>query len=122
MIYSETKLNISDNSGAKLVKCIKVLKFSKSSGAKPGSIIVASVRKIKSSKKIVKGQVCRGILVRAKKNVQRNTGISIQFGDNSIILIDPKNVPIGTRIFGPVFNEIKSGSLSKISILAKNTI
>lgn len=122
MIYSETKLNVSDNTGAKIVKCLKVLRASKSSGAKPSSIIIASVRKIKLSKKLLKGQICRGVLIRGKKNVQRATGMSIKFADNSLILIDVKNMPLGSRIFGPVYNELKLADFSKIITLSKNII
>lgn len=122
MIYSETKLNVTDNTGAKIVKCLKVLRASKSSGAKPSSIIIASVRKLKLSKKLLKGQICRGVLIRGKKNVQRSTGLSIKFADNSLILIDAKNMPLGSRIFGPVYNELKLGDFSKIISLSKNII
>jgi len=87
MIYPESKLHVGDNSGAKRVKCIKVLKNSKRSGAKPISIVIVSVRKVKRSKRLLKGNICKGILVRLKKNVQRDTGNSVKFSTNAIILV-----------------------------------
>jgi large subunit ribosomal protein L14 len=119
MIYSETKLGISDNSGAKLVKCIKVLKFAKSSGAKPASLIVVSVKKIKTNKTIIKGQICRGLLVRGKKNIQRETGLSIKFNDNSLVLVDQKSLPVASRILGPVYSELRLKDYPKVIALAK---
>ena len=79
MIYPESKLIVGDNCGAKRVKCIKILKFSKSSGAKPMSLAVVSIRKIKKSKRIVKGEICKGVLIRLRKNFQRDTGLSIRY-------------------------------------------
>ncbi len=122
MIYPETKLLVGDNSGAKRVKCIKVLKNSKSSGAKPMSIAVVSIRKVKRSKRLIKGNVCKGVLIRLKKNVQRDTGLSIKFSVNSLILIDAKNGPLGSRVFGPIFKEIRFGNFPKILSLAKTLL
>ena len=92
MIYPETKLIIGDNCGAKRVKCLKIFKFSKSSGAKPMSLAVVSVRKVKNSKRIIKGEICRGVLIRLKKMIQRDTGLSISFSDNSIILVEDSQI------------------------------
>lgn len=122
MIYPETRLTTCDNSGAKLIKCIKVLKFSKSSGAKPASLVVVSIRKIRYNKSIIKGQVCRGLLLRAKKNIQRSTGFSIKFGDNSLVLVDLKHLPIGSRIVGPIYKELRNKDYPKVLALAKTTI
>lgn len=122
MIYPESKLLVGDNCGAKRVKCIKVLKFSKSSGAKPMSLTVVSVRKVKRSKRIVKGEVCRGVLIRLKKNIQRDTGLSVKFSTNSLILIDTKNIPIGSRLFGPIFKEFRFGEYPKLLSLAKTLL
>lgn len=122
MIYPETKLGVTDNSGAKIVKCIKVIKFSKSSGAKPAGLLIASVKKIKMNKIIIKGQICRGLLVRGKKNIQRDTGLSIKFDDNSMVLVDIKNLPISSRVSGPVYNEIRLKDYPKLIALAKTII
>lgn len=119
MLYPESKINVSDNSGARIVKCIKVLKSSKRSGAKPASILVTSVRKIKFSKTILKGQIYKGILLRGRKNVQRNTGVSIKFNDNSLILVDQKILPLSTRIYGPTYKELRYKDYPKVLALAK---
>lgn len=122
MIYPESKLLVGDNSGAKRVKCIKVLKNSKSSGAKPISIAVVSVRKVKRSKRLLKGNICKGVLIRLKKNIQRDTGMSIKFSINSLILIDTKNAPLGSRVFGPIFKEIRFADFPKILSLSKTLL
>jgi|TARA_R110000744_G_scaffold269171_6_gene382562 large subunit ribosomal protein L14 len=122
MIYPESKLFVGDNSGAKRVKCIKVLKNSKSSGAKPISTAVVSVRKVKRSKRLLKGNICKGVLIRLKKNVQRDTGMSIKFSINSLILIDAKNAPLGSRVFGPIFKEIRFANFPKILSLSKTLL
>jgi large subunit ribosomal protein L14 len=122
MIYPESKLIVGDNCGAKRVKCLKILKFSKSSGAKPMSLAVVSVRKVKNSKRIVKGEICRGVLIRLKKTLQRDTGLSISFSDNSIILVDVKNIPIGSRVYGPIFKEFRFGDYPKLLSLAKTLV
>ena len=122
MIYPESKLIVGDNCGAKRVKCIKILKFSKSSGAKPMSLVVVSVRKVKKSKRIVKGEVCRGVLIRLRKSIQRDTGLSIKFSDNAIILVDAKNVPLGSRLFGPIFKEFRFSDYPKLLSLAKTLL
>lgn len=122
MIYPESKLIVGDNCGAKRVKCLKILKFSKSSGAKPMSLAVVSVRKVKNSKRIIKGEICRGVLIRLKKTLQRDTGLSISFSDNSIILVDVKNIPIGSRVYGPIFKEFRFGDYPKLLSLAKTLV
>jgi large subunit ribosomal protein L14 len=122
MIYPESKLIVGDNCGAKRVKCLKVLKFSKSAGAKPMSLVVVSVRKVKNSKRIVKGEICRGVLIRLKKTLQRDTGLSITFSDNSIILVDIKNIPVGSRVYGPIFKEFRFGDYPKLLSLAKTLV
>lgn len=122
MIYSETKLRVSDNSGAKEVKCIRSIKSSRRSGAKPGSIIIVSVRKIKNNKNLKKGQVSRGILIRAKKNIQRSNGFSIKFNDNHLVIVDRKNIPLSSRILGPIYRELRTKDYPKLLTMAKIVI
>lgn len=122
MIYPESKLLVADNSGAKRVKCIKVLKSSKRTGGKATNIAVVSIRKVKRSKRLMKGNVCKGVLVRLKKNIQRDTGMSVKFSVNSVILIDAKNVPLGSRVFGPIFKEIRFQNFPKMLSLAKTLL
>ena len=122
MIYPESKLLVGDNSGAKRVKCIKVLKSSKRAGGKPTNIAVVSIRKVKRSKRLMKGNICKGVIVRLKKNIQRDTGLSVKFSVNSVILIDAKNVPLGSRVFGPIFKEIRFQNFPKLLSLAKTLL
>lgn len=122
MIFKESKLNVSDNSGAKRVKCIQVLRASKNFGAKPGSFIVMSVRKIKKNKNIIKGQVCKGIFIRGKKNIQRFDGSNIKFSDNATILIDNKLAPIANRIIGFAYRELRYKDYPKVLSLVKSVI
>ena len=86
------------------------------------SLTVVSVRKVKRSKRIVKGEVCKGVLIRLKKKIQRDTGLAIKFSTNSLILIDSKNIPIGSRLFGPIFKEFRFGEYPKLLSLAKTLL
>ncbi len=122
MIYSETILNVTDNSGAKIAKCIKALRTGRSSAAKIASLIVVSIKKIKYNKTILKGQVCKGLLVRAKKNIQRHTGVCIKFVDNALVIVDQKNLPIASRISGPIYKELRLKDYPKVLALARTVI
>ena len=122
MIFKESKINVSDNSGAKKAKCIQVLKASKVSGAKPGDFVVMSIRKIKKNKNIIKGQVCRGVFIRGKRNVQRFDGSVIKFSDNATVLLDVKKVPIGSRIIGSAYKELRYKDYPKVLSLVKSII
>lgn len=116
-IQMETKVTITDNSGVKIGKCIFVKPFSKKSGAKIASEVKISARKLRKSKKIIKGEICRGVFVRSKKVYQRDTGFSLKCDDNAIILLDNKNVPIGTRVYGVIYKELKNRDLYPKAVL-----
>ncbi len=119
MIFSESKLLVGDNCGAKRVKVIKGLRASKRSGSKPMDLVVVSVRKIKRSKRILKGEIHKGVLIRLKKKYQRDTGLSVKFSSNSILIIDQKKIPIASRLFGPIYKEFRLGEYPKVLSLAK---
>jgi large subunit ribosomal protein L14 len=119
MIFIETRLIINDNSGGKRAKCLKVVKSSKSSGCKPADLIIISIKKIKKNRNVIKGQICRGIFTRGKKNHIRLDGSSIKFSDNALVLIDKKEVPIGTRIVGLTYKELRNKDYPKVLALAK---
>jgi large subunit ribosomal protein L14 len=119
MIFIETRLIINDNSGGKRAKCLKVVKSSKSSGCKPADLIIISIKKIRRNKNVRKGQICRGIFTRGKKNHIRLDGSSIKFSDNALVLIDKKEVPIGTRIVGLAYKELRNKDYPKVLALAK---
>ncbi len=118
MIQSFTRLNVADNSGAKEIMCIKVLGGSKRRYASVGDIIVASVKKALPTGKVKKGKVVKAVVVRTKKEIQRENGSLIRFDDNAAVIIDDKKEPVGTRIFGPVSRETRYAGFMKIVSLA----
>jgi large subunit ribosomal protein L14 len=118
MIQGFTRLNVADNSGAKEIMCIKVLGGSKRRYASVGDVIVASVKKALPTGKVKKGKVVKAVIVRTKKEIQRENGSLIRFDDNAAVIIDDKKAPIGTRIFGPVSRETRYAGFMKIVSLA----
>jgi len=122
MIFTESRLIVNDNSGAKRAKCLKVLKSSHSSGCKPADLVIVSIKKIRKNKNVIKGQICSGLFARGRKNVQRFDGSSIKFSDNSLILVDKKKSPIGTRIIGLTYRELRDKDYPKIIAMAKSMI
>jgi len=121
MIQQETELKVADNTGAKRVKCFKVLRGSKRRYAGIGDVIIASVREAEPNGAVKKGEVVRCVIVRTKKYIRRNDGY-ICFDTNSCVLIDDKGNPRGTRIFGPVARELRSKGYVKICSLAPEVI
>ena len=122
MIITETKLNVADNSGAKLVQCIKVLGGSKRRSASIGDLIVVSVKEAIPKGKVKKGEVTRAVVVRTKKGVSRKDGSTIRFDKNSAVLLTKEGEPIGTRIFGPVTRELRLKKFTKIISLAPEVL
>ena len=118
MIQSFTRLTVADNSGAKEIMCIKVLGGSKRRYASVGDVIVASVKKALPNGKVKKGKVVKAVVVRTKKELQRENGSLIRFDDNAAVIIDDKKEPIGIRIFGPVSRETRYAGFMKIVSLA----
>ncbi|MEO1923459.1 50S ribosomal protein L14 [Caminibacter sp.] len=122
MIQPFTRLKVADNSGAKEIMCIKVLGGSKRRYARVGDIIVASVKKALPNGKIKKGQVVKAVVVRTKKELQRENGSLIRFDDNAAVIIDAKKEPVGTRIFGPIAREVRYEGFQKITSLAPEVL
>ena len=122
MIQTETKLKAADNSGAKLLSCIKVLGGSKRRYASIGDIIVVSVKEAMPNSKVKKGDVVRAVIVRTAKEVKRQDGSYIKFDENSAVLINQQKEPIGTRIFGPVARELRAKHFMKIISLAPEVL
>ena len=118
MIQSETRLNVADNSGAKVVQCFKVLGGSKKRYASIGDIIVVSVKSSTPGGMVKKGEVARAVVVRVKKEVRRRDGSYIRFDDNAAVILNAQNEPKGTRIFGPVARELREGGYMKIISMA----
>ena len=122
MIQTESVLDVADNSGAKRVRCIKVLGGSKRKYAGVGDVIVVSVKDAAPNGKVKKGQVSRAVIVRTKKEIRRRDGTYIRFDKNSAVLIDKDNEPIGTRIFGPVARELRARRFMRIVSLAPEVL
>ena len=122
MIQSETKLTVADNSGARVLYCIKVLGGSKRRYASIGDIIVVSVKDAIPNAKVKKGDVLRAVVVRTAKEIRRPDGSYIRFDDNSAVLINSQREPLGTRIFGPVARELRAKRFMKIVSLAPEVL
>ncbi|NNG01023.1 MAG: 50S ribosomal protein L14 [Desulfobacteraceae bacterium] len=122
MIQAETRLTVADNSGARVLYCIKVLGGSRRRYAGIGDIIVVSVKEAIPNAKVKKGDVLKAVVVRTKKEVQRPDGTLIRFDDNSAVLINAQREPLGTRIFGPVARELRAKRFMKIVSLAPEVL
>lgn len=123
MIQMQTKLEVADNSGAKVVKCIKVLGGSKRMIARLGDIVVVAVQQAIPGGKVKKGDVKKAVIVRTKYPIRREDGSYISFDKNSVVLLGTNNQdPVGTRIFGPVARELRAKSFSKICSLAPEVL
>ena len=122
MLQQESYLKVADNTGAKEIKCIRVLGGSKRKYGNIGDVIVASVRKAAPNGNVKKGDVVKAVIVRSKKGVRRNDGTYIRFDENAAVLIKDDKNPRGTRIFGPVARELRDKEFMKILSLAPETI
>ena len=122
MIQQESYLKVADNTGAKEIKCIRVLGGSKRKYGNIGDVIVASVRKAAPNGTVKKGEVVKAVIVRSKKGVHRNDGTYVRFDENAAVLIKEDKNPRGTRIFGPVARELRDKEYMKILSLAPETI
>ena len=122
MIQQETFLKGADNTGAKEIKCIRVLGGSSRKFGNIGDVIVASVRKSTPGGTVKKGEVVKAVIVRSAKGVRRNDGTYVRFDDNAAVLIKDDKNPRGTRIFGPVARELRDKDYMKILSLAPEVI
>lgn len=123
MIQQESQLEVADNTGAKRVKCIKVLRGSKRRYAGVGDLIVCSVQETQPKSMVKKGDVVRAVIVRTKKHIKRPDGSYLRFYVNSCVILDEKlENPRGTRIFGPVARELRDKGFMKIISLAPEVI
>ena len=122
MIQMQTTLKVADNSGARKVQCIKVLGGSHRRYAVIGDIIKVSIKEAIPRGKVKKGDVYNAVVVRTAKGVRRSDGSLIRFDDNAAVLLNTKNEPIGTRIFGPVTRELRGKNFMKIISLAPEVL
>ena len=122
MIQQESYLKVADNTGAKEIKCIRVMGGSKRKYGNIGDVIVASVRKSTPGGTVKKGEVVKAVIVRSAKGVRRNDGTYVRFDENAAVLIKDDKNPRGTRIFGPVARELRDKDYMKILSLAPEVI
>jgi large subunit ribosomal protein L14 len=122
MIQQETNLWVADNTGAKKVRCFKVLGGSRRRYASVGDIIICAVKEADPTGTVKKGEVVRAVIVRTKNYIRRPDGSFLRFYDNSCVIIDDKDNPRGTRIFGPVAREVRESGFVKITSLAPEVI
>ena len=122
MIQQETFLKVADNTGAKEIKCIRVLGGSGRKYGNIGDVIVASVRKAAPGGTVKKGDVLKAVIVRSAKGVHRTDGTYVRFDENAAVLIKDDKNPRGTRIFGPVARELRDKDYMKILSLAPEVI
>ena len=116
MIQMRSMLNVADNSGARLVQCIKVFGSSRRRYANIGDLVKISVKDAMPDGKVKKGEVLNALVVRTKKGVRRSDGSVIRFDGNAVILLNAQMQPIGTRIFGPVTRELRHNFMKIVSL------
>jgi len=122
MIQEETNLVVADNSGAKRVRCIRVLGGSDRRYAGVGDLVVVSVKSAIPGGNVKKGEVSRAVIVRTRKETRRKDGSYIRFDENAAVLVNAENEPRGTRIFGPVARELREKQFMKIISLAPEVL
>jgi large subunit ribosomal protein L14 len=122
MIQEETNLVVADNSGAKKIRCIRVLGGHDKRYAGVGDVIVVSVKSAIPGAPVKKGDVSRAVVVRTKKETRRKDGSYIRFDENAAVLLTPQGEPRGTRIFGPVARELRERQFMKIVSLAPEVL
>ena len=122
MIQAESKVKVADNTGAREIKCIKVLGGTRKRYARVGDIFIGAVKGANPGGLVKKSDVVKAVLVRSKKTFRRADGSYIRFDDNAAVIIDTQNNPIGTRIFGPVARELRDKNFMKIISLSPEVI
>jgi len=122
MIQMESLLNVADNTGVKVVRCIQVRSTAAKRFGTVGDIVIGSVRKCTPQSSLRKGAKVRGVIVRTRRDIKRKDGSVLRFDDNSIVLIDNNNQPIGNRIFGPVARELRYRNFMRIISLAPEVV
>ncbi len=122
MLQQESHVIVADNSGAKLIQCIRVLGGSKRRYAGLGDVIIASVKQAAPHSAVKKKQVVRAVIVRTSQEHKREDGSVIKFDDNAAVLITKDKMPVGTRVFGPVARELRGNNFMKIVSLAPEVL
>lgn len=122
MIQERTILKVADNSGAKIIRCFRILGGTRRRYARIGDIVVASVLKAEPRKNVKKKDIVKAVIVRQRKSFKRPDGSYVRFDENAAVLINNKKEPIATRIFGPIPREIKEKGFEKILTMAEEIV
>lgn len=122
MIQERSLLKVADNSGAKVIRCFRVLGGTRKRYARIGDLIVASVQSAEPRKQIKKKEIVRAVIVRSRAVIRRKDGSYVRFDENAAVIVNEKKEPIGTRIFGPIPRELKEKGYDKIVSLAKDIV
>jgi large subunit ribosomal protein L14 len=122
MVHEETNLVVADNSGARKVRCIRVLGGHGKKYAGIGDLVVVTVKSALPNSAVKKGEVCQAVIVRTAKELKRKDGTCIRFDDNAAVILSAKGEPRGTRIFGPVARELREKNFMKIISLAPEVL
>jgi len=121
MIQVQSRLQVADNTGARSVMCIRVMK-TKRSYAKVGEVIKVAVKEAQPNGMVKKGEVCDALVVRTKSAIRRRDGSVLRFDSNAAVILDATLNPRGTRIFGPVARELREGNFMKVVSLAPEVL
>ena len=122
MIKPQTKLKVADNTGAKVLMCVRVLGGSFRKFANIGDVIVGTVKNAIPGGTVKKGDVVKAVIIRTNRGVRRADGSSIKFDDNAVVIIDKDKQPRGTRVFGPIARELRDRGYMKIISLANEVL
>jgi len=122
MIQQQTYLNVADNSGARKLMCLRVLSTGNTTYGGIGDVIIAVVKDAIPNMAVKKSEVVRAVIVRTRKTLRRESGMSIRFDDNAAVLINNEGNPRGTRVFGPVARELRDKNYTKIISLAPEVL
>lgn len=122
MIQERSILKVADNSGAKIVRCFRILGGTRHRYAKVGDIIVASVQVAEPRKGVKKKDIVRTVVVRTKNSLRRKDGSYVRFDENAVVVINAKNEPVATRVFGPLPKELKEKGYEQIMTMAEEIV
>nr|YP_009392732.1 ribosomal protein L14 [Bostrychia tenella]ARW61294.1 ribosomal protein L14 [Bostrychia tenella] len=122
MIQTQTYLNVTDNTGARKIMCIRILGNNNPNYASIGDIIIGVVKDASPNMPVKRSDLVRAVIVRTKKTLRRLDGMSIRFDDNAAVIINKENNPRGTRVFGPIAKELRDKSFTKIISLAPEVV
>jgi large subunit ribosomal protein L14 len=122
MIQMKSKMEVADNTGAKLAQCIKVLGGTRRRYAGVGDVVVLAIKEAHPDGMVKKGEIAKGVIVRTRSSIRRSDGSLLRFDKNAVVLIDDAMNPRGTRIFGPVARELRDRNFMKIVSLAPEVV